>query len=252
MSTHNGRVRLNAYLARAGIASRRGADELIEAGRVTVAGAVASLGTSVDAGDAVAVDGKPVGAPQALRHVLLHKPRGMIATARDPAGRPTVVEAVGGDVRIVPVGRLDADTTGALLLTNDGDLAFRLSHPRFGVEKVYVARVEGEPDAATIARLAAGVELEDGPTAPARVRALGRGRLELTLHEGRNRQVRRMCEAVGHPVLALHRSRYAGIPLGELRPGGWRDLTAREVVRLRRLTGLDEGTRAAPASRRRR
>ncbi len=143
--------------------------------------------------------------------MLLHKPAGVVTTARDPQGRPTVVELVAGDVRVVPVGRLDVETTGALVLTNDGPLAHRLAHPRYGVEKTYLADVEGLPSADALAALAAGVELEDGITAPARVRRIGRSRLELVLHEGRNRQVRRMCESVGHPVRHLHRSGYAGL-----------------------------------------
>ena len=166
-------MRLNAYLARAGVASRRGADELIKAGRVTVDGAPGELNTFVEAANVVRVDGREIG-KQALRHVLLNKPRGTITTARDPEGRPTVVDLVGGDVRVVPVGRLDRDTTGVLLLTNDGPLAHRLAHPRYEVEKAYVADVEGEPDDAVLHALADGVELEDGPTAPARVSRLGR------------------------------------------------------------------------------
>jgi len=227
-------VRLNAYLARAGVASRRGADELIKAGRVRVNGEPAGLNTFVGDADRVEVDGRPV-ARQRLAYVLLHKPAGVLATARDPQGRPTVVGLVRHPVRVVPVGRLDADTTGALLLTNDGDLAHRLAHPRYGVEKVYEAEVEGEPGRAALRRLAQGVELEDGLTAPARVRRLGPGRIELVLHEGRNRQVRRMCEAVGHPVRRLHRSVYAGLDLRGLEPGEWRELSADEVARLRRL-----------------
>jgi 23S rRNA pseudouridine2605 synthase len=230
-------MRLNAYLARAGVASRRGADELIKAGRVTVNGGPGELNTFVGAADDVRLDGRPVGA-QRLRHVLLNKPRGTITTARDPEGRPTVVDLVGGEVRIVPVGRLDRDTTGVLLLTNDGPLAHRLAHPRYRVEKTYVAEVEGEPGEGVVRRLAEGVELEDGPTAPARVRPLGASRLELVLHEGRNRQVRRMLEAVGHPVVKLRRSRYAGLGPGRLRAGEWRDLTPAEIKRLRRLVGL--------------
>ena len=230
-------MRLNAYLARAGVASRRGADELIKAGRVTVNGARGELNTFVEGADDVRVDGRAI-APQRLRHVLLNKPRGTITTARDPEGRPTVVDLVGGDVRVVPVGRLDRDTTGVLLLTNDGPLAHRLAHPRYLVEKTYVAVVEGEPGEDVVRRLAAGVELDDGPTAPARVRPLGPSRLELVLHEGRNRQVRRMLEAVGHPVVKLRRARYAGLGPGRLRAGEWRDLTSAEVVRLRRLVGL--------------
>ena len=244
-------MRLNAYLARAGIASRRGADELIKAGRVTVNGVRGELNTFVQATDAVLVDGREVGR-QALRHVLLNKPRGTITTARDPEGRPTVVDLVKGDVRVVPVGRLDRDTTGVLLLTNDGPLAHRLAHPRYGIEKTYVAEVRGEPSDETLARLAAGVELEDGPTAPARVRRLGPSRVELVLHEGRNRQVRRMLEAVGHPVERLRRSRYAGLGPGRLKPGDWRELTRDEVRRLRRSVGLDAGRTGRPSGRARR
>lgn len=230
-------MRLNAYLARAGVASRRGADELIKAGRVTVNGARGELNTFVETGDAVQLDGREVG-KQALRHVLLNKPRGTITTARDPEGRPTVVDLVGGDIRVVPVGRLDRDTTGVLLLTNDGALAHRLAHPRYGVEKTYVADVQGELDDVTVSALAEGVELDDGRTAPAGVRRLGSSQLELVLHEGRNRQVRRMLEAVGHPVVRLRRSRYAGLGPGRLRPGQWRELTRDEVRRLRRSVGL--------------
>lgn len=243
-------MRLNAFLARAGVASRRGADGLIKAGRVTVNGARGELNTFVAAGDVVLVDGRAVGR-QPLRHVLLNKPRGTITTARDPEGRPTVVDLVGGDTRIVPVGRLDRDTTGVLLLTNDGPLAHRLAHPRYLVEKTYVADVSGEPDEDDLRRLAEGVELEDGPTAPARVRRLGPSQIELVLHEGRNRQVRRMLEAVGHPVVKLRRARYAGLGPGRLRPGDWRELTRDEVRRLRRLVGLEGGaTRGASRSRR--
>jgi pseudouridine synthase len=230
-------VRLNAFLARAGVASRRGADELIKGGRVRVNGEVGGLSTFVTDRDEVEVDGRRV-AKQRLAHVLLHKPAGVVTTARDPQGRPTVVGLVGHQTRIVPVGRLDADTTGALLLTNDGQLAHRLAHPRYEVEKVYVADVEGEPSEVVLRVLANGVELEDGRTAPARVRRLAASRVELVLHEGRNRQVRRMCEAVGHPVRRLHRSRYAGLTLGRMRPGEWRELTADEVAALRRLVGL--------------
>jgi 23S rRNA pseudouridine2605 synthase len=230
-------VRLNAFLARSGVASRRRADDLIRAGRVRVNGAPGQLNTVVGRHDIVEVDERRVQL-QALAYVLLHKPAGVVTTARDPQRRATVVELVPAEPRVVPVGRLDADTTGALLLTNDGDLAHRLAHPRYGVPKVYEADVEGRPSADALARLRDGVELEDGVTAPAEVRRLGPSRIELTLHEGRNRQVRRMCEAVGHPVLRLHRSRYAGLRLGKLEPGGWRKLTKEEVSELRTLVGL--------------
>jgi 23S rRNA pseudouridine2605 synthase len=227
-------VRLNAYLARAGVASRRGADELIKAGRVRVNGESGELNTFVASGDVVEVDGREV-AKQRLAYLLLHKPAGVVTTARDPQGRPTVVGLVGHESRVVPVGRLDAATTGALLLTNDGALAHRLAHPRYGVEKTYVAEVEGDPDDAALARLRDGVELEDGRTAPAGARRLGRGRVELVLHEGRKHQVKRMLEAVGNPVRRLHRSRYAGLTADDLAPGEWRELTRGELERLRRL-----------------
>ena len=225
-------MRLNAYLARAGVASRRGADELIKAGRVTVNGEPGQLNTFVQSLDRVEVDGERV-ALQRLAYVLLHKPAGVVTTARDPQGRPTVVGLVPAEPRIVPVGRLDADTTGALLLTNDGPLAHRLAHPRYGVEKVYEAEVEGEPDDAGLEALRNGIVLDDGRTAPARVRRLGPNTIELALHEGRNRQVRRMLEAVGHPVRALHRSAYAGLTLEGLEPGRWRELEPSEVDALR-------------------
>ena len=230
-------MRLNAFLSRAGVASRRGADELIRAGRVVVNGEPGRFDHEVGHRDHVEVDGARVEL-QPLTYVLLDKPAGTITTARDPQGRPNVVDLVGYDVRLAPVGRLDVHTTGLLLLTNDGDLAHRLAHPRYGVEKVYMADVDGDPDADTVRRLARGVELDDGVTAPARVRRLGLGRLELVLHEGRNRQVRRMCEAVGHPVRRLRRTGYAGLSGDALEPGTWRDLTRDEVEQLRRLVGL--------------
>jgi 23S rRNA pseudouridine2605 synthase len=221
-------MRLNAYLARAGVASRRGSDELIKAGRVTVNGEPGQLNTFVEQRDRVEVDGELVSA-QELAYVLLHKPPGTVTTARDPQGRPTILELVDVPQRVVPVGRLDADTTGALLLTNDGPLAHRLAHPRYGVEKVYEVEVEGEPDEAALRRLATGVELDDGPTAPARARLLAPSTIELALHEGRKHQVKRMCAAVGHRVLRLHRARYAGLGLEGLGPGSWRELHKREL-----------------------
>jgi 23S rRNA pseudouridine2605 synthase len=225
-------MRLNAYLARAGVASRRGAEELIRSGRVRVNGEVAGLATFVGGIDRVEVDGSLV-SPEPLTYVLLHKPPGVVTTARDPQGRPTVVALVGHERRVVPVGRLDADTTGALLLTNDGPLAHRLMHPRYEVDKVYEAEVEGEPDEDTLARLREGIELEDGLTAPAEAELVGPSRVELTIHEGRKHQVKRMLEAVGHPVRRLHRKTYAGLTLDGLEPGQWRELSAGEVRRLR-------------------
>ena len=225
-------MRLNAYLARGGVASRRGAEDLIRAGRVRVNGEVAGLATFVEPRDTVDVDGRPI-EPEPLTYVLLHKPAGVVTTARDPQGRATVVGLVGHERRIVPVGRLDADTTGALLLTNDGPLAHRLMHPRYEVDKVYEAEVEGEPSDEALAQLAEGVELDDGPTAPARVRSLGPSLVELTIHEGRKHQVKRMLQAVGHPVRRLHRSRYAWLTLDGLAPGELRELTPDEVKRLR-------------------
>jgi 23S rRNA pseudouridine2605 synthase len=234
-------MRLNAFLARAGVASRRRADELIRDGRVRVNGRAGELNTVVGKHDVVEVDGERV-ARQALAYVLLHKPPGVVTTARDPQGRQTVVDLVPSEPRVVPVGRLDADTTGALLLTNDGELAHRLAHPRYGVPKVYEADVEGTLSRDALDALRGGIELDDGRTAPADVRVLSasrrRSRIELTLHEGRNRQVRRMLEAVGHPVRRLHRSRYAGLDLDELQEGQWRTLTRGEVESLRRAVGL--------------
>ena len=228
-------MRLNAYLARTGVASRRGADELIKTGRVRVNGVYAGLNTFVEEGDVVDLDGRLL-VPQALAYVLLHKPAGVVTTARDPHGRPTVVELVEHESRVVPVGRLDADTTGVLLLTNDGELAHRLAHPRYEVEKVYEAEVQGEPSDETLAALEHGVELDDGPTAPANARRLGPSLIELSIHEGRKHQVKRMLEAVGHPVTRLHRSRYAGLTVDEIALGRWRELTEVEVASLRELT----------------
>ena len=237
-------MRLNAWLARAGVASRRKSDELIKAGRVTVNGEPGRLNTFVAAGDDVRLDGRPL-ATQAPAYILLHKPAGVVTTASDPHGRPTVVGLVAHRARVVPVGRLDVDTTGALLLTNDGELAHRLAHPRYEVDKVYVVELDRPATDAQLQRLAEGLELDDGPTAPAGVRRLGGGAIELTIHEGRNRQVRRMVEAIGRRVTDLHRSRYGPLKLEGLEPGAWRELEPLEVERLRSVT-------ASPRARRRR
>ena len=214
---------------------------MIKEGRVSVNGQRGELNTVVGSRDVVEVDGSRV-AWQPLAYVLLNKPEGVVTTAYDPHGRPTVVDLVSHGVRVVPVGRLDIDTTGALLLTNDGPLAHQLAHPRYGVPKVYEADIDGSPAPSALATLRQGVELDDGLTAPADVRVVRRGtrltRLELTLHEGRKHQVKRMCEAVGNPVRRLHRTRYAGLDLQGLEPGEWRELTADEVSALRRADGL--------------
>lgn len=229
-------MRLNAYLARAGIASRRASDELIKAGRVRVNGEPGQLNTFVLASDVVEVDGRRV-EKQKLAYVLLHKPAGVVTTASDPQGRRTVLDLVQHASHVVPVGRLDVDTTGALLLTNDGPLAHTLAHPRYGVEKVYEVETWKQPTDGTLRKLAEGVNLEDGKTAPARARRIAGNRFELVLHEGKNRQVRRMVEAAGHRVRRLHRSTYAGLTLGKLKPGEWRELVKEEVARLQKASG---------------
>ncbi len=222
--------RLQKVLAATGFGSRRKCEELIAEGRVTVDGEVAVLGRRVDPDTArVEVDGVPVSVRPGLVYYLLNKPRGVVTTASDPQGRPTVVDLVPAEPRVFPVGRLDADTEGLLLLTNDGDLAHRLSHPSFGVDKEYLAEVEGIPSAGALRRLRTGVELEDGVTAPARASLLGGRALRLVIHEGRNRQVRRMCEAVGHPVVRLVRTRIGPLADRDLPPGRYRQLTPEEV-----------------------
>ena len=227
--------RLQKVLARAGIGSRRVSEDLIDAGRVRVNGEVAVLGRRVDPDrDVVTVDGTPIGTAQGLAYRLLNKPRGVVATADDPQGRPTVVQLVPGDPRVVPVGRLDVDTEGLLLMTNDGLLHHRLTHPSFGVEKEYLAEVEGELSPRALQRLRSGVELDDGVTAPAKASSPLPNMLKLTLHEGRNRQVRRMCEAIGHPVRRLVRTRIGPLADGSLPPGSWRDLTQGEIRALER------------------
>ena len=229
-------MRLNAWLARAGVASRRKSDELIKAGRVTVNGERGQLNTVVQPTDEVSLDGEPL-AKQTLSYLLLHKPAGVVTTASDPEGRTTVVDLVDHPNRVVPVGRLDVDTTGALLLTNDGDLAQRLAHPSYEVDKVYVAELWIQPTDGILRKLADGVKLDDGvKTSPAQVRRISGSTVELTIHEGRNRQVKRMFEAVGHRVKTLHRSTYGPLTLEGLEPGAWRELEPSEVERLRTAT----------------
>lgn len=227
--------RLQKVLARIGIGSRRVCEDLIAEGAVTVNGEVAELGRRVDVDvDEVAVNGVIIGVRPGLVHLLLHKPVGVVTTADDPHGRPTVLELVPDEPRVFPVGRLDMDTEGLLLLTNDGDLAHRLTHPSFGVEKEYVAHVDGEPTRGELRLLREGVELDDGLTAPAKAALLGPGVLRLTIHEGRNRQVRRMCEAIGHPVKRLIRTRIGPLADRKLKSGQWRPLTPDELRALER------------------
>jgi 23S rRNA pseudouridine2605 synthase len=222
--------RLQKVLARTGIGSRRVCDELIAEGRVTVNGEVAELGRRVDAAhDHIEIDGAPISVAEGLVHYLLNKPRGVVTTASDPQGRPTVVSLVPAEPRVFPVGRLDIDTEGLLLLTNNGELAHRLTHPSFGVEKEYVAEVRGRPSPAVLRTLRTGVDLDDGRTAPAKVSLVSPTVLRVTIHEGRNRQVRRMCEAVGHPVVRLVRVRIGPVTDRRLPPGEWRPLTAKEL-----------------------
>jgi len=226
-------------LARAGFGSRRSCEELIEAGRVTVDGEVATLGRRIDAARArVEVDGVLVPVAPDLVYYLVNKPAGIITTADDPYGRPTVMTLVPAEPRVFPVGRLDRDTEGLLLLTNDGALAQLLTHPSHGVPKEYVAEVAGgTPTPGALRALRQGVELEDGSTAPAEVGVLGEGLLRLVIHEGRNRQVRRMCEAVGHPVRRLVRTRIGPLRDNRLAPGQWRPLSPEEVRALAAAAG---------------
>ena len=234
--------RLQRYLASAGVGSRRACEELIAAGRVTVDGVVATLGENVDPStQEVALDGRVV-RPEAREYWVLNKPAGVVATASDPQGRPTVVDCVPSRARVFPVGRLDMDTTGVLVLTNDGELANRLIHPRYGVEKEYRVVADGRVSPAAVRALERGVELEDGPTAPTRVRVARQSaestELVMVLHEGRKRQVRRMLDVVGHGVLQLHRSRFDGLSDAGLALGHVRHLAPAEVESLRKAGGL--------------
>jgi 23S rRNA pseudouridine2605 synthase len=226
--------RLQKVLASRGWGSRRVCEALIEDGRVTVNGAVAELGRRVDVEhDHVEVDGAPIGIKPGLVYYLLNKPQGVVTTARDTHGRPTVVALVPATPRVFPVGRLDIDSEGLLLLTNDGDLAQLLTHPSHGVEKEYLVEVAGGNVAqGALRRLREGVELDDGVTAPAKVSQPSQGILRITIHEGRNRQVRRMCDAIGHPVQRLVRVRVGPLRDPKLAPGAWRALTTAEVKRL--------------------
>jgi len=233
-------MRLAKYLAHCGVASRRRAEELIGARRVRVAGeTVTDPAVDVDESSGVEVDGRPV-APEPREVWMVNKPAGVVSTAREPGRRPAVVELVASNRRLYPVGRLDADSTGLILLTNDGELANRLTHPRYGVERTYRVRLRRPATSSQLRRLRGGVELEDGPTAPARLRAVSPRVVELTLTEGRNRQVRRMVEAVGNRVAALARTRFGPLELGTLPEGRSRLLRPPEVKRLWKDAGPDE------------
>lgn len=239
-------MRLQKYLAEAGVGSRRACEELIRAGRVFVNGAAAELGAQVEAGDEVLLDGKPVGREERLFVALLYKPRGVVSTSDDPQGRQTVQSFVQDiPARLYNVGRLDVNSEGLLVMTNDGELAYRLTHPRFEVEKTYYAVCDGELTGEQAARLTAGVALADGPTAPARVERIrttkgGDTSFLITIHEGRNRQVRRMLEAVGHRTLKLKREQFGPLDIGALAPGEKRILSDAEVNALRKALGLPE------------
>lgn len=245
--------KLQKFLSSAGVASRRHAEVMIRQGRITVNGVVATLGMRVVASDVVRVGGVEVG-PQAAQFFMLNKPTGVVTTMDDPQGRPTVAQLVSSDVRVYPVGRLDVDTSGLLLLTNDGDLAHRLMHPSFGVEKTYRVRVQGGVSKSSVRTLSEGVTLDDGITSPAGVRVVDvrahESVIELSIHEGRNRQVRRMCDAVGHPVIELVRIAYGPLRLAGVAIGDSRPLTDQEIRRMRKAAGLapkrseQEGSRA--------
>lgn len=243
--------RLQKLLARAGLGSRRACEELIAAGRVTIDGDVARLGNRADPRtQQIAVDGVPVVVRDDLVYYLLNKPAGHVSTAHDPHGRPVVTALVPDDPRVFPVGRLDTDTEGLLLLTNDGELTQLLTHPSHGVVKTYLAEVRGVPGPAALGALRRGVELDDGRTAPARVRLVqprgGRAAVELGIHEGRNRQVRRMCEAVGHPVVRLVRTRIGPVRDDRLRPGAWRPLRQAEIRALYEAAHKSRGAPETP------
>jgi len=234
-------MRLQKYLAHAGNAARRKCEELIAAGRVSVNGMVVTeMGTQVQDGDEVRVDGQAVRTEEVRQYILYHKPMGEVSTVSDPEGRPTVLDRFRDfPARLYPVGRLDFDSEGLLLLTNDGELAQRMLHPSSEVEKVYLARVAGDVPLDAIRRLREGVEIDGRKTSPAKVRAIRRTMVEtvllVTIHEGRNRQVRRMLEAVGHTVLLLRRVQFGPLQLGDLKRGQWRALTRDEVESLKRV-----------------
>ncbi len=230
----DGAERLHKVMARAGVASRRSCEELIAAGRVTVNGRVAQIGDRAGAADRIEIDGAVVTWDAAMVHYLVNKPRGVLSAASDDRGRRCVTDLVPAGVRVYPVGRLDADSEGLIIVTNDGELTHRLTHPSWGVPKEYLAHVDGMPARGALAQLRTGIELDDGPTAPAVVSMPQPSVLRIVMHEGRNRQIRRMCDAVGHPVLRLVRTRIGPLTDPALRPGEHRTLSADEVRELHR------------------
>ena len=222
-------IRLQKRLAMAGAASRRKAEEMITEGRVTVNGeTVRTLGIKCSPSDIITVDGKPVKQEKKV-YIMLHKPKGVLTTVRDPFGRPTVMDNMPGDVRLFPVGRLDFDTSGIIFLTNDGEWAHALAHPGHEVKKAYIAVLKGIPADDKLRAFRSGIEIEGRRTAPCEIKAMGNSRFCITIHEGRNQQIRKMCEAIGHPVIKLHRISIGGIRLGDLPQGAWRHLTKTEV-----------------------
>lgn len=240
------KFRLQKYLAHCGVASRRKAEELIKSGKVKVNGkTVTEMGIIVDRHDRVEVDGKKASLEKDKVYIMLHKPRGYVTTVHDPEGRQTVLSLIKGvKERVYPVGRLDYDTSGLLLLTNDGDFANRMMHPRYETVKVYIATVKGYPSGDAIKKLTDGIVVDGYKTAPAKVKLLekytNKTKLEITIHEGRNRQIRRMCETIGHPVIRLKRIAYATLELGGLKPGEWRYITENELKQLKEKMGKDE------------
>ncbi len=233
-------MRLNKFLATAGVASRRSCDEIIREGRVTVNGEpVTDLATVVDIElDRVEVDGKHVSLKTKDIYILLHKPLKYVTTVKDEKGRDSVVDLIKINDRIYPVGRLDADTTGLLLLTNDGELAYRLAHPKFGVEKTYIAGLNKKADEKDLITLRRGVNLIDGKTAPCKAFKIGKEAVQITIHEGKNKQVKRMFRKLGYKVRTLHRSQYGPIQLGKLKYGMWRNLKPNEILALKKIVGL--------------
>ena len=245
--SEEGPQRLQKVLASAGQGSRRTCEDMIIEGRVTIDGVVATVGDKVDPATArIEIDGALVPVAPGLVHYLLNKPPGVVTTASDPEGRTTVLELVPDFPRVFPVGRLDLMTEGLLILTNDGAFAHDLMHPSKGVEKEYLAQVRGDPTPASVRSLREGVELDDGLTAPAKVSRVTDGVLRITIHEGRNRQIRRMCESIGHPVERLVRTRIGGVGDATLKPGQWRNLTVKEVARLAAAASVTPDGTLAP------